>query len=156
MKKKRIYIDMDGVLCDFYGAAKLALKNNPKQPYPQSQWGFFLKLKPITGALVAFTYLFDKYDVWILTKPSTRNVNCYTEKAQWVWDNLGEAAVDKLILSCDKSLLKGDFLVDDNIWDFEGEHLHFGSNRFPNWETIVEYIDGVVKAENTQEQVLSN
>ena len=39
MIKKRIYVDMDGVLCDFYGAAKLRLAENPSQPYPQSKWG---------------------------------------------------------------------------------------------------------------------
>jgi 5'(3')-deoxyribonucleotidase len=136
---------MDGVLCDFYGAARKALKENPKQPFPQAQWGFFLKLKPIDGALEAFNYLFENYDVWILTRPSTRNVNCYTEKAQWVWDHLGEKAVDKLILSCDKNLLKGDYLIDDNHWDFEGEHIHFNTEKFPNWETVVKYIDSSCK-----------
>jgi len=139
--KKRIYIDMDGVLCRFYEAARKALLENPAQPYPQSQWGFFLKLEPVADAIESFKYLSENYDVWILTRPSTRNVNCYTEKAQWVWDNLGIDAVERLILCCDKNLLKGDYLIDDNIWEFEGEHIHFGSERFPNWKTVVKYID---------------
>lgn len=47
MQMKTIYIDMDGVLCDFYNAAREEIMKNPKQPFPQSKWGFFLKLKPI-------------------------------------------------------------------------------------------------------------
>ena len=87
--KKRVYVDMDGVLCNFYKAAKQALTDNPKQKYPQSQWGFFLKLEEIPGAIEGFRKLEEKYDLWILTRPSFRNVNCYTEKAQWIWDHLG-------------------------------------------------------------------
>src|ERR1035437_10007771 len=127
--RKRIYIDMDGVLCRFYEAARKALQENPNQPYPQSQWGFFLKLNPVVDAIESFKYLSKHYDVWILTRPSTRNVNCYTEKAQWVWDHLGYHAVEKLIFSCDKNLLKGDYLIDDNIWEFEGEHIDRKSTR---------------------------
>jgi 5'(3')-deoxyribonucleotidase len=81
---KKIYVDMDGVLCDFYGASRKALIENPSQKYPQSQWGFFLKLNEIPDAIESFKKLQEKYDVWILTKPSFKNVNCYTEKAQWV------------------------------------------------------------------------
>ena len=139
--KKRIYIDMDGVLCKFHEAAAKALLEVPEQKYPQAQWGFFLKLDPLEGAIESFKHLSDRYDVWILTRPSTRNVNCYTEKAQWVWNFLGHDAVERLILACDKSLLKGDYLIDDNIWDFEGEHIHFGSSSFPNWTEVVKYID---------------
>lgn len=34
------------------------------------------------GAIESFKKLQEKYDVWILTRLSFRNVNCYTEKAQ--------------------------------------------------------------------------
>ena len=139
-----IYIDMDGVLCDFYKASEKALTENPSQKYPQSQWGFFLKLDEIPNAIESFKKLQSKYDVWILTRPSFRNVNCYTEKAQWVWDHLGYDVLEKTILCGDKSLLKGDYLIDDQInagqEDFEGELIRFGSDRFPNWSKVLEYL----------------
>lgn len=142
--KKRIYVDMDGVLCNFYKAAKQALTKNPKQKYPQAQWGFFLKLEEIPDAIDSFNKLKESYDVWILTRPSFRNVNCYTEKAQWVWDHLGYDVLEKTIISGDKSLLKGDYLIDDqlnaNQENFEGELIRFGSEKFPNWKTIINYL----------------
>ncbi len=138
--KKRIYVDMDGVMCDFYGAARKALVENPLQPFPQSQWGFFLKLEPISDSLFAIRQLDEHYDVWILTKPSTKNVNCYTEKAQWILDHLGYSFLERLIISPDKFLLKGDYLIDDNHWNFDGEHLHFGTDKYPDWNSILEYL----------------
>ena len=142
--KKRIYIDMDGVICDYDKALYLALLKNPNQPFPQSQWGFFLYLEEIPGAIDAFRKLEEKYDVWILTRPSFKNVNCFTEKAQWVWDHLGFEIVKKTIMAGDKSLLKGDYLIDDRNTDgqsdFEGKWIEFGSNKFPDWTTVVDYL----------------
>jgi len=140
-KKPIAYVDMDDTLCRFYKAAKKALTENPTQPYPQSQWGFFLGLEPMEGAIDGFRKLEEKYDVWILTRPSTKNLNCYTEKAKWVLDHLGQDIVDKLILCPDKALLKGDYLIDDKIWSgFEGEQIHFGQGDFKNWESVVKYL----------------
>jgi 5'-nucleotidase len=141
---KKLYVDMDGVLCDFKGAAVKELTLNPDQKYPQSKWGFFLKLKELPDAIESIQKLEKYFDVWILTRPSFRNVNCYTEKAQWIWDHLGYRYVQKLILSPDKSIVKGDFLVDDtnnaNQSEFEGEWIKFGSEKYPNWKKIVEYL----------------
>ena len=135
---------MDGVLCDFYSAAKKAVNENPGQKYPQSKWGFFLKLEEIPGSIDAFKKLQEKYDVWILTRPSFMNVNCYTEKAQWVWDHLGYDVLEKTIFCGDKSLLKGDYLIDDQInagqENFEGELIRFGSDEFNNWVKVLEYL----------------
>jgi len=144
MKRRRVYVDMDGVLCNFYKASREALQENPTQRYPQSQWGFFLKLEEIPGAIAAFKKLQKHYDVWILTRPSFRNVNCFTEKAQWVWDHLGYDVVKKTIMAGDKSLLKGDYLIDDMSNDgqpeFEGEWIEFGSFDFPDWKSVTNYL----------------
>ena len=142
--KPIVYVDMDGVLCDFSKAAKIDLIKNPTQKYPQSQWGFFLKLEQIPGAIDSFRKLQDKYDVWILTRPSFYNVNCFTEKAQWVLDHLGFDVLQKTIMCGDKSLLKGDYLIDDSNGDgqpnFEGEWIEFDSEIFPNWESVIDYL----------------
>ena len=142
--KKLIYVDLDGVLCNFFRAARKALTENPTQRYPQAQWGFFLKLEEIPDAIESFKILQEKYDVWILTRPSFKNVNCFSEKAQWVLEHLGFDVLEKTIMCGDKSLLKGDYLIDDMNTDkqseFEGEWIEFGSSKFPNWKSVVDYL----------------
>ena len=144
MKKKILYCDMDGVLCDYFRAARKALLENPTQIYPQSQWGFFLKLEEIPGAINAIRKLQEKYDVWILTRPSFKNVNCFTEKAQWILDHFDFNLLEKTIMCGDKSLLKGDYLIDDMDGDgqpnFEGEWIRFGSKEFLDWKSVADYL----------------
>lgn len=139
-KKKRIYIDMDGVLCDFYKA--YLAKKSIEYYYPQSLYGFFRNLEPIEDAIESFKLLTEHYDVWILTSPSVHNPLSYSEKREWVEKHLGFEACNKLILSPNKSLFIGDYLIDDNIHEgFEGEHLHFGEGKqYPNWKSIINYL----------------
>jgi len=142
--KKRLYIDMDGVLCDFRKLYNSERELNPSQIYPQSQFGFFLNLEPMPLAIDSINHLQNYFDVWILTRPSVHNLSCYTEKAQWIRTHLGFDMQAKTIMCVDKSLLKGDFLVDDQIehgqTEFEGKHIHFGSDHFKGWEEVVEYL----------------
>jgi 5'-nucleotidase len=141
-KKFRIYIDMDRTLVDYDKgfAARRAV-----QEFPQSKEGFWYNLAPMPGAIESFNYLFDKYDVWILTRPSFHNLNCYTEKAKWVRDNLGFEAQKKTILCGDKSLVKGHYLIDDHHKDgqteFEGKWIQIGNEKYPDWKSVVEEID---------------
>lgn len=142
--KKRLYIDMDGVLCDYKTSHNRDLEMNPHQPYPQSQFGFFLNLDPIVDSIESLNFLKDHFDVWILTRPSVHNLSCYTEKAQWIRKYLGFEMQSKTIMCIDKSLLKGHFLVDDQVEhgqsEFEGKHIHFGSNDFTTWNKVVQYL----------------
>jgi 5'-nucleotidase len=135
---------MDGVLCDFKKLYNSELESNPTQPYPQSQFGFFLNLESIPFAIDSINHLQKYFDVWILTRPSVQNLSCYTEKAQWIRKHLGIDMQTKTIMCVDKSLLKGHFLVDDQIehgqTEFEGKHIHFGSDEFNDWDKVVTYL----------------
>ena len=146
MKKPILFIDMDGVLCNFTKASCQAKLDNSLQLFPQAQWGFFLRLEEMPDAINSIKILEKKYDVWILTRPSFPNVNSFTEKAQWIWDHIGYYMVEKIIMSGDKSKVGevGDFLIDDMNTDkqseFKGEWIEFGSSKFPNWESVVDYL----------------
>lgn len=146
MNKKDIFFDMDGVLCDFIKRRDMVRERYPEIEYPQSQVGFFSRLDPIEGAVEAFNKLKEcgKYNCYILTRPSIKNIHCYTEKAEWIKEYLGEDVLENMILACDKSLIKGDYLIDDVTVHgqdrFEGEHIHFGQERFPDWEVVLEYL----------------
>lgn len=43
-----------------------------------------------------------------------------------------------------KNLNIGDFLIDDRTKNgadrFTGEHIHFGTSKFPDWDTVVRYL----------------
>lgn len=140
---------MDGVLCDFHGAHKKAKELNPDKKYPQSEYDFFRKLEPIIDSIDSIRLLQDmEFDVYILTAPSVYNPMCYTEKRMWVEDHFGMGMVEKLIISPNKGLNKGDFLIDDfpsgrGQDTFEGELIHFGSDKFPNWEEVIAYLEDV-------------
>ncbi len=141
---KIVYVDMDDVLCDFMGEHKKARLKNPDIKYPQCQLDFFRKLEPIEGAIDGFNKLWrdEKFDVYILTAPSVMNPLCYMEKRLWVTDYFNIDVAQKLILSPNKALLKGDYFIDDMSNGkgqdlFEGELITFGSEKYPNWESIL-------------------
>lgn len=131
---------MDDVLCDYVAERNKKLLENPDILYPQSQYGFFTNLEPIEGAIEGVNYLRTKFDVYILTRPSYKNPLCYTEKRIWIEKHFGLEFCKNLIIAYDKSLLRGDYLIDDVRWDdFEGKQLLFGSDEFKNWEKVKEY-----------------
>lgn len=145
--KAIVYIDMDDVLCDFTGAFNEALLRTPEIRYPQSQYGFYSNLTPIVGAIESVSELIksEQFDPYILTAPSIYNPLCYTEKRLWVEKHFGIEFVNKLIISPNKALLKGSYLIDDRLQgsgqnDFEGELILFGSETFPEWEGIMAYL----------------
>ncbi len=143
-QRKRIYIDMDGVLCNFVALYLKWKREHPEIEYPQSQFGFFSNMEPIKDSVESYLELEKHYDVYILTRPSVYNLMCYTEKADWVKRHIGFHALENLVICCDKSLLKGDYLIDDTKQagqlDFEGEFIQFGSEKFLDWKTILKYL----------------
>ncbi|HEX5551874.1 MAG TPA: hypothetical protein VFX43_01415 [Chitinophagaceae bacterium] len=152
-EKQLLFIDMDGVLVDFYGGVK---KNYPdfddyvpaRQREITSELsgssGFFISLEPVPGALEAFRRLSGKYEVYILSTPDWHGVNSWTEKRIWVENHLGELAFKRLILSHNKGLFTGRALIDDRLRNgvdhFKGEHIHFGTEKFPDWDSVLDYL----------------
>lgn len=137
---KRIYVDMDGVLCNYAKRYAEKLQSNPHNLYPQSDFDFFRSLEEIPGGVETVKRLSEIFDVWILTRPSFRNPMCYTEKRLWIEDHLGIEWCERLILSPDKSLLIGDYLIDDTIQPFNGVQIIFGSPEFSDWNSVLTYL----------------
>ncbi|MFD3396348.1 hypothetical protein ACE41R_05835 [Alteromonas macleodii] len=138
-----VYVDMDDVICDYRKAYNVARQEKPEIVYPQSLYGFFADLEPVEGALDAMKALqqSERHDVYILTAPSIYNPLCYTEKRIWVEKWLGYYFVERLIISPNKALLKGDVLIDDHINGngqerFEGKLIQFGGSDHPDWSSV--------------------
>ncbi|MBA6253130.1 MULTISPECIES: 5' nucleotidase, NT5C type [unclassified Colwellia] len=139
-----VYIDMDDVLCDYTTAFNNAIEETPNIAFPQSQYGFYANLAPIIGAIESVQKLInlEKFDPYILTAPSTRNPFSYTEKRVWIEKYFGIEFTEKLIISPNKGLLKGDILIDDLISgrgqeNFEGKIMQFGSVNYLDWKTVM-------------------
>jgi 5'-nucleotidase len=152
--KTIVYVDMDGVLSDYHSRYRLMKRNEPNIEFPQSQYGFFRKLEPITNAIEAVKKLHDRLDIdlYILSTPSVKNPMSYTEKREWIEEHLGMDFARRLILSTNKGLNIGDFLIDDNIngngqENFRGTLLHFGSEKFKDWNSVVSFFEDGINTE---------
>ena len=85
--KKIVYIDMDGVLCDFRGSPYFT-ETDPvtKSPARMFEHGFFENLPPMDGALWGVRSILknENLDIFILTQPVKESAISYTEKANWI------------------------------------------------------------------------
>lgn len=123
----------------FNNGVKLGLTDDEKKNfvYPQSEVGFLLNLEPIPGAKENIEKLRQLFDVKILTKPSFMNPHCYSEKRLWIEKHYGLEMCEELWFSPDKALVRGDYLVDDYLWEgFKGKQLRFGTIKYPNWDVV--------------------
>ena len=146
MKTEILYIDMDNVLVDFPSAFK-KLNKETLQEYEgrlDEVPGIFSLMEPLEGAKEAFDALAANYDTYILSTAPWENPSAWSDKLLWVKKNLGNAAYKRLILSHHKNLNAGNFLIDDRTkngsGEFGGEHIHFGTDKFPDWKTVVRYL----------------
>ena len=144
--RKRLYVDMDGVLVDFNSGVN-RLNKMTRATYAgqlKNAPGVFALMDPIPGAIDAINRLADKFDVYILSTAPWNNPSAWSDKLNWIKQHLGERFKKRLILSHHKDLLRGDFLIDD--WDkhgtseFQGEWIQFGSPQFPDWDVVEEYL----------------
>lgn len=139
--KKIVYIDMDGVTADYDAHKHLTIEEDPNGAECKVPEGYFKNLPLIDGALEAITILSRSYDVYFLSTPQWSNPCCWKEKREWVGEHFGEVMFKRLILTHNKGLLKGDYLIDDRktngVDSFEGEHIHFGTNAYPNWKAVL-------------------
>lgn len=154
MKQKIVYFDLDGVMADYENQP--SYKDNPEIP----QKGFFENLQPINGAIDAFKKLSEYYDCYFLTTAPWSNTHSLSEKRIWVEKHLGEYAFKKLITTHRKDLAKGDYLIDDRTvngaGEFDGVHIHFGSEDFPNWDSVVNYLTNPIDKDKVlEEQIIS-
>ncbi|KAA0210574.1 MAG: hypothetical protein OZ913_00480 [Ignavibacteriaceae bacterium] len=153
-----LLIDMDDVITDFEGEFiekwKLCYPDKPYvksgdrrgfsiiRQYPEEFHGFVKRiyhdrnfcrnLPPVDGSIEALREIqtMPGIDAFICSSPLFPNfTNSTLDKFIWVKNHLGESWVNRLILTYDKTVITGDFLIDDNP-DIIGSST-------PNWEHIV-------------------
>jgi 5'-nucleotidase len=174
----RILVDMDGVLADFNRALyeawekeypresldvpetriKSMLHEEPQEKRQRIRKlyhapGFYRSLTPIKGGIEAVREMAKRgHGVFICSSPVT-NTYCISEKIEWVMEYLGDEFVRRTVITKDKTLVKGDILIDD--WpDVTGaavpewEHVvfdqpynkHITDKRRITWDTYIEVL----------------
>lgn len=150
--QKIIYIDMDGVIADFVkGREDHPLGNEtPYKDSPDKLPGIYESLAPIEGAIESVNILLDapQFDVYFLSTAPWDNPEAWMHKRLWIDQHFETEKIKKrLILSHQKHLMIGDYLIDDRknngASEFGGEWLHFGSEQFPNWNMVINYLQNL-------------
>lgn len=93
--------------------------------------GFFAGLPPMEGGLRALAEMRDAgLNVLLCTSPVLTSRYCAAEKFEWVECHLGADWLPRVVLTTDKTIVKGDVLIDDKprITGFEAE---------PEWQQII-------------------
>ena len=144
--KKILYVDMDDVLVDFATGIN-KLDNELKIKYKDNLDdvpGIFSLMEPMELAIDSYNLLAKNFDTYILSTSPWDNPSAWQDKVVWVKKYLGNVAHKRLILSHNKHLNFGDFLIDDRLKNgadkFQGELIHFKTKKFPEWNSVVTYL----------------
>lgn len=176
-----VLVDQDNVLADFDGGFLTEWRRQfPDEPfvsfeqrrglyvhkdYPKelrkkvlnicAAPGFIANLPLITGALESVVKLVElDHDVKICASPPLTYKNCVEEKYVWIEKHFGKDFTTRVILTRDKTLVKGDVLIDDKpeitgLLNPEWEHIIFdrpwnktvqGKRRltWQNWREVLQ------------------
>ena len=137
---------MDNVLVDFpTGIARITDKQREEFDGRLDEVpGIFSLMDPMPSAIDSFRILASNFDTYILSTAPWENHTAWSDKVNWVKKYLGAPAYKRLILSHNKHLNAGDYLIDDRLKNgadrFKGEHIHFGTKKFPDWKSVCAYL----------------
>jgi 5'-nucleotidase len=156
--KKRLLIDMDGVIASYYTgflnawrekypnrvvvSADEVLTFYLEETYPPEYKedilaitqgkGFFENLPPIEGAIEALEEIWnsEEYEPFLCTAPDmdSEDLMCATEKLRWIEALLGYKWLKRTIMANDKTMIDGDILIDDKPT--------INGLQKPNWQRV--------------------
>ena len=79
----------------------------------------------------------------------------WDDKVKWVTEYLDDVFHKKMVITHRKDLCQGDYLIDERgkngTSEFRGKWIEFGSPRFPDWDSVVEYLSSRIKKPDEQE-----
>lgn len=146
--KQIVFVDMDNVLVNFQSGIDRVSEEERRihKDDLDEVPGIFSLMDPYEGAIEGYTWLSENFDTYILSTAPWDNPSAWTDKLLWVKKHLPKAAYKRLILSHNKHLAKGDFLIDDRTangaGEFSGKHIHFKEKGkgFEDWKSVIAYM----------------
>ena len=151
---KIVYVDMDNVLVDFQSGldrvpeavkAEYADDRTGKPHYDDIP-GIFSLMDPIPGAIEAVRELNKFFDLYILSTAPWNNSTALQDKLNWIKQYFPQTFHKRVIFTHHKNLClqPGAYLIDDRTAhgasEFGDHHIQFGTKRFPDWQSVVEYL----------------
>ena len=152
--KKRVFVDMDNVLVNFQSGIDQQSPDVLKEYEGRFDEipGIFGLMEPMQGAIEAMHTLQPHFDLFILSTAPWKNPSAWSDKVKWVTRYLDDIFHKRMVITHRKDLCQGDYLIDDRgkngTSEFVGEWIEFGSDRFPDWESVVKYLMGKLNADN--------
>jgi 5'-nucleotidase len=148
MDKKVIWLDLDGVIVDFWANVldhyeRIPLLRERYKNNPDHIHGIFRNPPPIAGAIEAVKLLRDsgKYELYIATACPWANPQGAADKRYWVEQYFGDMFYKRVTITHNKDMLRGDYLIDDRTangaGNFSGKLMLFGSAEYPDWDSVL-------------------
>lgn len=127
--KPIVFLDLDNVLADFDNSPDIPEADKEQYNHPNIyKKGFFYNLPVMPGAIEFVEKLLksDKFDLHVLTQPVSGSSHSYRDKVIWVKKYFPQL-VNKITMTQDKTMLRGEILIDDNPkWqEFKGKFILF-------------------------------
>ena len=93
--------------------------------------GFTSAMVPLPGAVEAVQELAKKgFNIFFCTALVTDECDAMKERIQWIGKYFGEEWMKKVIFTLDKTMIRGDYLIDDSPFKTKG-------SQEPLWKLIV-------------------
>lgn len=146
--KKRVFFYMDNVLVDFDAGLERVSEEVKKEYIGRFDEipGIFSLMTPMPEAIDAVHRINNdgRFDCYILSTAPWKNPSAWSDKLLWIQKYLDDVFHKRIFITHCKNLVKGDFLIDDRSKNgakkFEGEWIQFGGSKFPDWESVLNYL----------------
>lgn len=149
LKGQVIGIDLDDVCAAWTEHREKESAKGRKSHEIGLEQGEFRNLGLIDRAKESIEWLDTYFEIYFVSTAMWSNPFSWTEKMLWVQEHFPKIGKKKLMLTHNKGLFSGDYLIDDRIangvGDFKGTHIHFGQEGFENWEKVINFFKSKIE-----------
>ncbi len=96
--------------------------------------------KPVSSLNKAYEYLLDNYTVYFVAPAPSNDPASMTEVQQWITQHISTPGWNHVLFTNQPQLIYCDYVISkEEIKDFPGTTIRWGSAEFKTWEEIITY-----------------